>query len=118
VRKFRVYLSGPISGRPIDEVRRAFNRGEEKAERQIGRLFEGVEIVAINPLKKDLPYEAPWEEHMAEDIKLLAACDAVLMLEGWHTSKGARIERYIANTLHKLVLYEAGKKVIFGNGND
>jgi len=53
-----------------------------------------------------------WSKRMEEvqagraDIELLFDCDAIYMLNGWEHSKGAKIEKFIAETMGKPIWYE------------
>ena len=84
----KVYISGPISGLPYEEVEKAFNDAEIRLK------DKGHEVV--NPLNNGLPRESTWNEHMRADLKLLLDCDAIYMLDGWTNSKGAEIEYDLA----------------------
>lgn len=86
--RMRVYISGKISGQSADEVEAKF----AQAVAQI-RAF-GHE--AVNPLDNGLGSEASWNEHLVADIALLLGCDAIYLLKDWRNSRGARIERNIA----------------------
>lgn len=86
----RTYISGPISGMP-NLNRAAF---DEKA-RELARLGRDV----VNPLQNGVPPESEWHEHMRVDIKLLLECSRIHLLPGWTTSKGARLEWWIAKQL-------------------
>ena len=84
----KVYISGPITGLPYEEVEKAFNEAETRLKEQ------GYEVV--NPLNNGLPTNATWNEHMRADLKLLLDCDAIYMLNGWEYSKGASLEYDLA----------------------
>lgn len=72
-----------------------------KAEKSL--RTKGWEVV--NPAKEDLPKNLPWEEYMKHDVRLLAGCDAIYMLDGWRQSRGACLERELALNLKLEVLY-------------
>lgn len=88
----RVYISGPITGIPYEEVEKAFSKAEIRLQEQ------GYEVV--NPLNNGLPTNATWNEHMRADLKLLLDCDAIYLLKGYQNSKGAMIEYDLARILH------------------
>jgi hypothetical protein len=94
----KVYISGKITGLPMREVAEQFGRAEACLKEQ------GYE--AVSPLRNGMPADAPYELHMAVDTLLLAGCQAIYMLSGWELSKGATLERDLAEATGKQVLYE------------
>ena len=86
----KVYISGPITG--IDFGNRfAFSCARNALE------LCGYEVV--DPSEVKLDDDASWADYMRADLKLLLDCDFIYMLEGWEDSKGARIERELAENL-------------------
>lgn len=96
----RIYLSGAISSRAIDQARHAFQQAEDRLRAQ------GWD--PINPLKNGLPVQASWSAHMAVDILSLLGCSAIYMLSGWENSQGATLEANIARMTGKPIYYEQG----------
>lgn len=94
----KIYISGPISGLPLETVYNNFTNAE------VQLLEQGYEVV--NPINNGLPTTATWEEHMRADLKLLLDCDAIYMLEGWEKSRGARIEYALAVDLKMDIQYQ------------
>lgn len=92
----KIYISGPISGLPLETVYNNFTNAE------VNLLEKGYKVV--NPFNNGLPTTATWEEHMRADLKLLLDCDAIYMLEGWEKSRGARIEYALAVDLKMVVI--------------
>lgn len=84
----KTYISGRISGRPLDEVRAEFEQAAEKLRR--------FNLVPVSPLDNGLTAEDPWHEHIGRDVALLLQCEAIYMLPGWQQSEGATIEYLIA----------------------
>lgn len=96
----RIYISGKISGLPLREVKEKF----EKAEVHLEELC----CIPVNPLKKSgFNPDASWEHHMIEDIRLLFECDAIYMLDDWLDSRGAIIEKNIAEITGKQVFFQS-----------
>ena len=104
-KKPRCYLSGAITG--VKHADKLFARAEEKLE------LLGYEVV--NPykfgeyLKKEYAKEnkvPKYENYMRGDIELLINCDAIYRLENWETSKGARLEKKIAEVLKMQIMTE------------
>ena len=86
----KVYISGPITG--IDFGNRfAFSCARSALE------LCGYEVV--DPSEVQLSDAATWADYMKADLKLLLDCDYIYMLEGWENSKGARLERELAENL-------------------
>jgi hypothetical protein len=94
----KIYVSGKITGLPFDEVQAKFAAAERFLTEQ------GYEVVS--PLKNGIPDNFPWEIHIAIDIVLLIGCEAVYFLPDWHLSKGATIEKTIAESTGKTIIYE------------
>ena len=94
----KIYISGRISGLPIDEVTDKFNETEAKLK------AKGYEVV--NPLKNGIPATASWEAHVAMDVLLLMGCDSIYLLPDWFFSKGATLEKNLAELTGKTIIYE------------
>jgi hypothetical protein len=94
----KVYISGKITGLPFDETKTKF----DAAEREL--LARGYKVV--NPTNNGIPINAPWELHVAMDIVLLIGCHAIYMLPDWAYSKGATLEKNIAELTGKTILYQ------------
>lgn len=95
----RIYISGKISGLPLDDVKVRF--ADAKA------FLDEIGFDAVNPLEKGLPDDAPWEQHMVKDIELLLSCDAIYMMDNWMDSTGAGIEYDIAMRTGKDIWFES-----------
>ncbi|MBR8725504.1 DUF4406 domain-containing protein [Bacteroides pyogenes] len=95
----KIYISGKITGLPLKETRERF------ADAQA--LLDGIGFEAVNPMKKSLPANATWEQHMVKDIELLFKCDAIYMMDNWIDSKGALIEYDIAKRLGLDIWFES-----------
>jgi hypothetical protein len=90
-----VYISGPMTG-IADFNYPAFEKAKSDLE-DLGFIVKS-------------PHEAPkckdWIGYMRFDIKLLCDCDYIYMLSGWENSKGAKIEKQIAEWLELKFLYQ------------
>lgn len=94
----KIYISGQISGLPLEEARRKFDTAEESLK------AKGYEVV--NPMKNGIPHDAAWELHVAMDIVLLMSCESIYMLPCWIFSRGATLEKNFADLTGKTVVYE------------
>lgn len=88
MKTMKIYISGKISGLPVNEVVAKFQAAERKI-RKFGQT-------PINPLENGLPIEAEWADQMGKDIAQLLRADAIYMLSDWRQSEGATIEYLIA----------------------
>lgn len=87
----RIYLAGPITGIP-EYNKPAFDKAAAAWRKA------GWEVV--NPLElDDGDYSQPWHFYLRRDIPHLVTCDAIAILPGSEFSKGARLERHIAEAL-------------------
>lgn len=94
----KIYISGQITGLPYEDVKAKFKQAEIKLQE------EGYSTV--NPLKNGIPVHASWEVHIAMDIILLLGCKHIYMLPDWMYSKGATLERRIAESTGKNIIYQ------------
>lgn len=96
----KVYISGQITGLPIEVARDRFEKAEEHIR------FKG--HPPVNPMKVSPFVEGKtWEAYMLDDIAALFDCESIYMLNGWCNSRGARIELAIAQETGKRVVFEA-----------
>ena len=82
----KVYLSGPITG--IKNYKGLFLFAEE-----IVRMCDAARI--FNPASQ-IPDSLGYEQAMKRCVAALAEYDTIMLLPGWHISKGARLEHDIA----------------------
>lgn len=47
-----------------------------------------------------------WGYYMRKDIAAMIQCDAIYLLYGWENSKGAKLEKYLAEALGIAVHYQ------------
>lgn len=90
-----VYICGPITGLPNGNIE-AFNFAQEQllatGHHPINPHLLCRDIVAMH---EGTPEEL-WRKCMKRDIAELLKADAVLLLDGWQNSNGAKIERALA----------------------
>lgn len=92
----RIYIAGPMSGLPAMNYP-AFNT-EAARLRALG--FE-VENPAENP-KQD-----SWEAYMRQALRQMLTCDTIALLPGWINSRGANLERNVAQKVGMTVVAAA-----------
>jgi hypothetical protein len=105
----KVYISGPITGIPD------FGRSFEKAAAYLAEQgHESVNPAAAVPLCGNTCGEVKgrhsWACYMRNDLQLLLDCDAILMLDGWERSHGARLELHVATACELTVLHRTSDK--------
>lgn len=98
----KIYLSGAISNKDIEEAKKEFSEAEKRLKKSIKYLFDENQIEVINPfkiLKVNKKYS--YKDYLREGIKVLCDCNILINIrnEGWEKSKGAKLERKIARVL-------------------
>lgn len=101
----RIYVAGPMSG--IKDLNFPAFHAETARLRSLG--YEVVNPAEINTdtvldFNDKLMFASHWVRCMRKDIAQLVTCDAVALLPGWETSKGATIEQRLASDLHMFVV--------------
>lgn len=86
----RVYLAGPMTGLP--ELNFPTFHAHAAQLRAAGHHV-------VNPAEINTDPTADWHTCMRADIRELVTCDAIALLDGWHNSRGATLERDIAHRL-------------------
>lgn len=94
----KIYISGPMAGYPEHNIP-AFLKAEERLK------HNDPEIVILNPGRKIQSKEITPAECMDIDLAMIRASDAIYMLEGWKSSKGAKVEYYYAVYLGLNIFY-------------
>lgn len=79
----KVYLSGQITEKKNYKGLFVFTE-------ELVKLCDALQI--FNPASQ-IPDSLGYEEAMKRCVAALIECDTIVMLPGWHTSKGARLER-------------------------
>jgi len=96
----KIYISGPITGHPISQVRADFAAAANEI-RKAGHE-------PVNPcLLQDIlnPETTSWEQYMEAALGLLRASESIVFLPGWEKSKGARAEYYAAMSARQDIYY-------------
>jgi hypothetical protein len=113
----RIYVSGAITGRPLDEARKQF---EEVCWRLAERGYEPVNPFDVPPHPAcdcPIPFEEAmgavgaggghdWGCYLRGDLAAMLDCDAILMLPGWESSHGARLELTVAAAVGLRVMWD------------
>jgi hypothetical protein len=107
MKRDKIYISGPVTSIGLDEARRRFGKAEADLQKQGYRT--------CNPTKMTLCVWLAQHGHyrLCLWIQLLwlsATCQCIYLLDGWHTSDGARAERAVARVMGITALYERQRK--------
>lgn len=97
--KMKVYVSLPISCRPIEEAKQHARKACVKlAKRGYGN--------SITPFDVAPEENKPYEWYMGKDIEALLKCNAVYFCRGWWRSRGCRCEMATALIYGKKIMFE------------
>ena len=100
----KVYISGPMSGLD-DNNRDEFSRMASLLQAKGHEPVNPHDIVPTRKIKITAGYiEEPikdpkYLDYLKADIAVLMTCDAYVLLDGWGDSRGARIEKGLADDL-------------------
>lgn len=97
LKRSKWYLSGAVSNDPFFRLK--FNY----AEHQLKRM--GFKV--LNPVKGEKDGKA-WDYYLRKDIRKLTKCGGIILMDDWFESKGARLEKKVAE--------ELGMKILRFNG--
>lgn len=86
--KKKCYISLPITGRDIQEVKDDIE--------DLKDFVRALGYDPVSPFDREVDLNATHEQHMREDFKLLLDCDYIFMEDGWRHSIGCRAELNVA----------------------
>lgn len=95
----RVYLSGKMSGLP-DLGFPLFHRAAASLRASGYTVINPAELDA-----QDAGKEMTWADYLRRDIAQLVTCDAIALLPNWTDSRGAKLEKHIAQELGMRVIF-------------
>ena len=98
MKKSKAYIAGPITSIPGNIAEMKFTQA-----RLILKLY-GYDVIDPYLLNKGI--KRTWLGYMIVDFLFLIKCDTIYMLRGWKQSKGAKIERFIAQILRMQIKYQ------------
>ena len=101
-KKFRLFISQPMSGLSIEKIKEDRQRGYEyfKSIVRSSNHFKSIgitenDIEVIDNLQEDAEgYVAT--DYLSTDIKLLGRADGVLFLRDWENARGCKVEYLVA----------------------
>ncbi len=92
-----IYIAGKVSGLPIERVIKKFANAQSE--------IEDLEFKAINPIAVVNDWQCDWHTAMKLCIKALMDCDAIVVLDDYQTSDGAKIELELCKRLGITIFY-------------
>ena len=95
-----IYISGPMTGLPNLNME-AFNDAEDKLRKAGWSDIRNPARLAVNEYEN-----LPRTLYLRSDLRQLLDCQAILLLRGWHKSRGARLEALIADEVGIRRVYE------------
>ena len=104
MKRKRIYISIPISGHDLEEVKaktrdiRACLLWDELG------IEKGLDI--ITPFDVCSEPDKPYSYYKGQDIEALLECDAIFLCEGWQNSKGCMAEFEVARIYGKEIIFE------------
>lgn len=105
-----IYVAGIVTdgGRlPVADARNRFAEGCREVQALGYNAISPMEIARSNGLREaDEGGNHPWLAFMKCNIRTLLECDGIYLLRGWENSRGARLEKLIADGLGMLILYQ------------
>ncbi len=99
--KKKIYIAGKITGEDRLECAAKFMKTQKDLEAQ------GFEV--LNPLEIVGTWEVSWEDAMRKCIAALVTADALVLLQDFADSRGARLEQKLA--------YDLNMRVFLGTRN-
>ena len=105
----KIYISGPITNN--ESCKEDFLNASKLLRTKGYDVVDPMTICEPTMLlfshqRDEAESRGTWNYYMREAIKDLMQSDSIYMLHGWSDSDGARLEKYIAEHLGMLVLFE------------
>lgn len=94
--KMKIYIAGPITG--TDDYAERFAKAEA--------ILTEKGFEPLNPVTLPHNHDKEWASYMKEAIAAMMTCEAVIFLNGWEESAGARVERQLAIQLNFNIFYQ------------
>ena len=94
----KIYIAGKISGEPTAPCTIKFGT--------IQKALENLGHQAVNPLEVCMEPGITWHDAMRKDIKALMDCEAIYLLPDHIHSRGALLEKTIAQELDMPLIYD------------
>ena len=90
----KYYISGKVTG--DKDFRKKFQEAEEWLVKHKHKV--------VNPVKDEADGKE-WQYYLKKDLQKLLSCTAIILLNDWEESRGARLEKFVAEELGYEVYY-------------
>jgi hypothetical protein len=100
----KIYIAGKVTGLPFEEVKKKFAEAQES--------LEAIGHEAVNPITLVNDANCEWEVAMKICLKAMLDCDAIMLLDDWEDSTGAKIEMKLADSVGIDISY-AGEGIFY-----
>lgn len=101
----KCYISIPITGREIEEVRKEIENYKTRLRNK--------GYSPVSPFDRGVDFNATHEQRMREDFKLLLNCHAILMARNWEHSIGCRAELNVALVCGIKIIYTMNSALLW-----
>lgn len=116
----KIYIAGKITGLVYEDALRAFAGAADELRRcghePVNPMAEIERILGGRATK-----DPNWKACMSYVLPILMRCDAIYLLETWKDSKGARLEKHIAEELGMMIVtagFQGKRGEIFSTNNE
>ena len=107
MKRKRIYISIPISGNGLEEVKAKARVARERLLYDVFGVKKGRNRPdVITPFDVCPESDKPYSYYMGKDIEALLECDAIYLCEGWQNSKGCIAEFEMARIYGKEIIIE------------
>ena len=107
MKRKRIYISIPISGHNLEEVKAKARDINERLLCDVFGFRKGQNRPdVITPFDVCSEPDKPYSYYMGKDIEALLECDAIYLCEGWQNSKGCMAEFEVARIYGKEIMFE------------
>lgn len=96
----RFFISIPITGHPLDEVKERCYKFVDKLKRYIAQEMPSKNVEIIVPFDICPDPTLPYQYYMGKDIEALLTCDDIISMQGWPQSKGCLAEYEVSRIYH------------------
>ena len=107
MKRKRIYISIPISGHDLEEVKAKARDIREWVLWDEFGLEKGLHRPdVITPFDVCSEPDKPYSYYMGKDIEALLECDTIYLCKGWQDSRGCMAEFAVAKIYNKKIIIE------------